>query len=239
MRKNDYINIQGWMVSELKLKSNELMIFALIHGFSKDGINKYKGSLQYIANFLSISKRSVVYNLNSLIEKQLISKQEKSTGNLYEVLIFAGEKSAQLASEKSAHSEKSAQLASEKSAHNININNNNNINNKKNISKKYFENSMWYDYETLRNQLLKDKNFVKKFAGVDLREYIESVHLWGNGANSKNQMIMRTDRGWFSTLRQFMRSDLAKGKLIMIKQSNEPKNLTMKKAMSENVHTNF
>ena len=37
MKDGDYINILAPMKSKLKLKGNALMLFALIHGYSKDG----------------------------------------------------------------------------------------------------------------------------------------------------------------------------------------------------------
>jgi hypothetical protein len=42
---NNYISIQGWMVEQLGLKGNELLAYALIHGFSQDGKNQFTGSM--------------------------------------------------------------------------------------------------------------------------------------------------------------------------------------------------
>ena len=35
IKNENYIVIQSWLVNELQLKSNELMIYALIYGFSQ------------------------------------------------------------------------------------------------------------------------------------------------------------------------------------------------------------
>jgi hypothetical protein len=48
MKNSQYINIQGWMVNELKLKGNDLIIFAIIFGFSQDQESWFNGSLQYL-----------------------------------------------------------------------------------------------------------------------------------------------------------------------------------------------
>lgn len=48
MKETDYITILSPMVSKLKLSGNNLIIFALIHGFSKDGEHSFNGSLEYI-----------------------------------------------------------------------------------------------------------------------------------------------------------------------------------------------
>ena len=34
MENNNYINIQGWMINNLGLKGNALVIYAIIYGFS-------------------------------------------------------------------------------------------------------------------------------------------------------------------------------------------------------------
>jgi len=49
VREDNYFAVQGWMVTELKLKGNALMLYAIIYGFSQtstgvvmymDGIKK-------------------------------------------------------------------------------------------------------------------------------------------------------------------------------------------------------
>lgn len=77
IREDNYINIQGWMVTELNLKGNELLIFAIIHGFSQDGETRFTGSLQYLADWTSATKQGVSKNLKSLVEKGYIGKEEK------------------------------------------------------------------------------------------------------------------------------------------------------------------
>ena len=37
IKKENYVQISGWMISELNLSGNELIAYALIHGFSQDG----------------------------------------------------------------------------------------------------------------------------------------------------------------------------------------------------------
>lgn len=77
VKEDNYINIQGWMVTELGLKGNELLIYACIYGFSQDGVNKFTGSLQYLAEWTNSTKQGVMKNLKSLVEKEYIQKEEK------------------------------------------------------------------------------------------------------------------------------------------------------------------
>ena len=73
---DNYINIQGWMLKELNLKGNELLIFAIIYGFSQDGKSKFEGGLQYLADWTNSTKQGILKNLQSLLEKELIKKEE-------------------------------------------------------------------------------------------------------------------------------------------------------------------
>ena len=72
----NYINIQGWMVSELGLKGNELLVYAIIFGFCQDNESHFTGSLQYLADWTNSTKQGVMKNLKSLLNKNLIQKQE-------------------------------------------------------------------------------------------------------------------------------------------------------------------
>lgn len=76
VRNENYILIQGWMVNELNLKGNELLVYAIIYGFSQEENQKFAGSIQYLANWIGSSKQTVFNCLKSLIEKGLIEKKE-------------------------------------------------------------------------------------------------------------------------------------------------------------------
>ncbi len=82
---------------------------------------------------------------------------------------------------------------------------------KKSGSKKiYFRDCKWSDYDTLRKDLATDSNFVKEYAGVDLRAYIDSAIAW-----SETYSKLSTDRGWLVTLKNWMRIAKREGRLIM------------------------
>lgn len=78
MKNENYIQIQGWMINELNLKGNELMLYAVIYGFSQDGQSKYFGSQRYIAKALKISLPTVNHLITKLLEKKLIKLSEES-----------------------------------------------------------------------------------------------------------------------------------------------------------------
>ena len=72
-----YIVLQGWMISDLKLKGNELIIYACIYGFSQAESQVFSGSLQYLADWTNSTKQGVVKCLKSLVEKGFVVKTDK------------------------------------------------------------------------------------------------------------------------------------------------------------------
>lgn len=74
VKDNNFIAIQGWMRTKLNLKGNELLIYALIYGFSQDGNSSFKGGRKYIADWCGCSLDTVDRSIGSLINKGLISK---------------------------------------------------------------------------------------------------------------------------------------------------------------------
>ena len=80
IKNENYIVIQGWMVNELGLKGNELLIYAIIYGFSQDENQSYTGGLQYLCNWLNSTKQTVINTLKSLQDKNLIEKSKFFNG---------------------------------------------------------------------------------------------------------------------------------------------------------------
>ena len=77
VKQDNYIVLQGWMVADLKLKGNELVLYALIYGFSQAENQTFSGGLQYLADWTNSTKQGVIKSLKSLIEKGYIAKEEK------------------------------------------------------------------------------------------------------------------------------------------------------------------
>ena len=80
--KENYINIQGWMVTELNLKGNELIIYACIYGFSQAEGQAFGGRLKYLADWTNSTKYGVTKCLKALIEKGYIVKDEEYINNV-------------------------------------------------------------------------------------------------------------------------------------------------------------
>lgn len=72
-----YTTITGAMITELGLKGNELIVYALINGFCQDGESQFYGSITYLMEFTSLSKQGVLNVIESLIAKGLIEKEQR------------------------------------------------------------------------------------------------------------------------------------------------------------------
>ena len=78
LEDENYITIMGFMVSILKLKGSELLVYALIYGFSQDNQSKFYGSRKYIAEWFNCSLPTIDKALNGLLEKDLIIKETEN-----------------------------------------------------------------------------------------------------------------------------------------------------------------
>lgn len=76
VRQNNYITILGWMVSDLKLRGNALLTYAIIYGFSQNGDDSYTGSRQYLAEWTNSTVQNVSRCLKKLLKDGLIIKKE-------------------------------------------------------------------------------------------------------------------------------------------------------------------
>ena len=77
IKKESFFTVQAFMVNELKLKGNELLIYAIIFGFSQAENQFFTGSLNYLASWCGISSKTTVKTiLNNLIDKGLLEKED-------------------------------------------------------------------------------------------------------------------------------------------------------------------
>ena len=82
IRNENYFVISGFMVNELHLKGNNLMVYAIIYGFTQDGETQFEGSRQYLCDFTGASKPTIDKALNELCELGLIIKISETKNNI-------------------------------------------------------------------------------------------------------------------------------------------------------------
>ena len=80
IRPENYITVQGWMKTELGLKNNRLLLYALLWGFSQDGKGGYTGRQDYLMEWLDCSRSALDNYTKELMAKGLVVKAANSTG---------------------------------------------------------------------------------------------------------------------------------------------------------------
>lgn len=82
MKSENYVTVQGWMRTELDLKGNDLIVYAVIYGYSQTENQRFTGSLQYLADWCGATKQGILKNLKNLLDRGLIGKEEKLVNNV-------------------------------------------------------------------------------------------------------------------------------------------------------------
>lgn len=69
----NFVVVQGWMINRLKLKGNELLVYALIYGFSQSETHSFNGSYKYIAEWLGSCEKTAFNVVQDLENKGLLT----------------------------------------------------------------------------------------------------------------------------------------------------------------------
>ena len=243
IRDSNFITILAPMITKLKLKGNELLVFALIHGFSQDGESRFKGSLRYLIEWTGLDKSTVIKLLKQLVDKQYINKFEyeknkvrycEYTSNYWVALEW-------LENPTTPRLENPTPVVGKSDTIKIDdINNsfdsdNTGVNNpvlfpdeeikveEPKEKKTLFRNSAVYKMVKFENGVGVDySEFESKFATpefekVDFVYYFHTVSDWSDQKNMK-----RTKNGWLATVRNFIRGDVEKKKLHLKPEYKAP-----------------
>lgn len=227
---DNYITVPGFAIVELGLSGNELLCYSLIYGFTQDKETEFRGSLNYVASALNVTKQNAKKIIDRLIDRGLIEKRE---------MFFSGVKFchyvanrygvAEIATGRYQNSNTGvAEIATPPVAETATNKNVKDITNGKiedtadgglfpsdpviNDSVKrprrtaepaacLFENSRYADFQKF------DAEFTApEFADVDIVYYYHAVADWSAQKGKKM-------KDWIATARNFIRGDMEKGKL--------------------------
>ena len=197
----NYLTIQGWMVSDLKLSSNNLLVYALIFGFCQDENTEFKGSISYICDWLNCTRPTASKALDFLVTNNLIFKRteviNKVSFNMYKINLelvknlYRGSKEIL-----PGGSKESLPGGSKESLHNNNIFNNNNINNNKKTYSKlesyFFCSDDWF---LIWEKWLEYKSEIKSNYKTNLSEstaYKKLLELSNNNLEIADKIIMQS-----------------------------------------------
>ena len=75
IKEGSFFTVQAFMRNELNLKGNELLIYAIIFGFSQIENQFFTGSLNYLADWTGASRTTVKTTLINLLKKGLLKKE--------------------------------------------------------------------------------------------------------------------------------------------------------------------
>lgn len=198
VRRENYIAIQGWMIADLELKGNELLIYAIIYGFSQNENQRYTGSLQYLAEWTNTTRRSVINSLKALVDKGLILKYEKLEKGVKFCEYVAAPFSPDVKSFHQGGEKISQGVGNNFTGDGENFSPNNLLNNPIDTKEDKIDSPTRHKYGFYKNVLLTDEDMEKLKAEfpADWEKRIErlSEYIASKGAKYKNHLA--TIRAW-------------------------------------------
>lgn len=78
----DYILIQPFMVNDLKLCGNKLIIYAIIFGYCKDCKQEFCQSIDYLCQWTQLTQSTIASLVKSLIDENLLVKREENKNGI-------------------------------------------------------------------------------------------------------------------------------------------------------------
>ena len=88
---NSYFTIYDFMVDELHLSQNQLLVYALIFSFTVNSESGCYASQSAIARRIGVSRATVNNCLSALIQKDLIEEKSAGRSNIYLLKNFTGD----------------------------------------------------------------------------------------------------------------------------------------------------
>ena len=82
LKQGGFFVVQHWMRTELELKGNELMVYAIIYGFSQDGESVYKGGYGYLADSTGLSENGARNIVKELVARGLLKELKIKVGGI-------------------------------------------------------------------------------------------------------------------------------------------------------------
>ena len=237
MKENNYITIPGFLRTRLDLKGSELIITALIYGYSQDGNSWFMGKTEYIAEWAGITDKNVLRSLKSLTEKGILEKKEIFVNNRAKRCYYRFNfECSGCQNSTVAGCQNSTVAGCQNSTVNNNIDNNidnDNIKPGNGFPGLFMEKEKSENAQKLRgttephkclfanSRFSKFEEFEKcfdkpEFEQIDILYYYHSVADW---SASKGRM----QKDWIAQTRNFIRGDKEKGKLHLKPQYQQGK----------------
>lgn len=76
MKDNEFVTVKAFMRNQLGLKGHELLVYAVIYGFTQDGEHWYHGTKGYLADWCGATKATVGNCLKGMVESGILERRE-------------------------------------------------------------------------------------------------------------------------------------------------------------------
>ena len=84
VKDENFYTVQGWMRNRLGLRGNALDIYAIIYGFSQVSHQEFTASINYLCEWLGVSRPTVINTLKDLVDGGFLTKEsEELNGVIY------------------------------------------------------------------------------------------------------------------------------------------------------------
>lgn len=220
-KRENWIHIDGWMITDLHLSGSELLCFAIIRGFTQDGETEFTGSLAYLSSALNITKPNTKGVLDRLLKKGLIDKKEvfisgvkfchySINKGIIETITGYSQNNNGGIIETMPNNNRDNNI--DNSKENIFFSNETNIQKQRGTTENLcvFANSRYYDLEAFKECFTGEE-----FKDIDIAYYYECIKDWSAAGSKKKH-------DWIATARNWMRSDKEKGKLKKVPEAYDP-----------------
>lgn len=77
VKDNNYFVVHGWMRNLLGLRGNALDIYAIIYGFSQADHQEFTASINYLCEWLGVSRPTIINNLKDLVDSGFLTKESE------------------------------------------------------------------------------------------------------------------------------------------------------------------
>lgn len=75
VKDKNFYTVQGWMRNRLGLRGNALDIYAIIYGFSQVSHQEFTASINYLCEWLGVSRPTVINTLKDLVDGGFLTKE--------------------------------------------------------------------------------------------------------------------------------------------------------------------
>ena len=194
-KNTNTILIQGWMINDLQLKGNRLLIYALVYGFSQDGKSKFYGSLNYIKSAIGCNSKQTIVNILEDFESEglLIKSNSEKMGvdsNSYQA-IYKDFKS--IGSPKNVPVQKMDEVVQKMDEGSPKNGLNNNI----------YNNNIYSEIEFLKNWSSARMHYDKKVTNISKLNSLEKIKFTQTLQDYKKEDIQNAMQGMFQQKEMF------------------------------------